>query len=145
MPNQASPAPSLRLPPAAVPVIVAAVVAGAAFSWVILRQRQEIAALKSEKASLTQAQRAATSRESAAALELGNLAQVKAGLAKAETDFAAASTQSAARITELEHLVTFLRGEVTAGQQTIERLKAEAAAAAAPVVPAGTRPAGGRR
>lgn len=134
----------LNLPPIAVVLILCGVLLLAAAAWTIFRQRQEISALRVEAASLTQAQRATASRESAAAASLTRLAETEAALAKARGDLNSTTTKSTARIEELDHLVTFLRGEVTAAQQTIERMKAEAAAAATPPA-APAKPAQGKR
>lgn len=132
MPRQVPPVPSPRLSPLAVGLILAAAVVLSAAGWAVLRQRQETAGLRAEIASLTQAQRASASRESAAGAAISRLAETEAALAKARAELSAASTQASARIAELDHLVTFLRGEVAAAQQTIERMKADLAAAAAP-------------
>lgn len=132
-----------RLAPAAVVGILCGVLLLAAAAWTMFRQRREISALRQETVSLTQAQRATASRESAAAAALGKLAETEAALAKARAELTASTAKSAARIEELDHLVTFLRGEATAAQQTIERMKTEAAAAQPPAAPA--KPSQGKR
>ncbi|MES2708600.1 MAG: hypothetical protein V4726_18545 [Verrucomicrobiota bacterium] len=137
MPRQAPPAPSprLSLSPVAVLLIVTGAVILAAAAWTTFRQRREISILRAEVSSLTQAQRATASRESAAAAAVSRLGETEAALAKERAELNAVTAQSATRIAELDHLVTFLRSEVTAAQQTIERLKAPPVPVA-PVKPA---------
>lgn len=135
---QLSPFP--RLSPVTAGVLLVILTVLAAGAWNLHRQRQEIAALRAEAATALQAQRAAASRESAAGAALSKLRETEAALARTKTDLETSNTQSAARTEELDHLVAFLRSELTAALQTIERMKTDT-----PASPPAKKGTGGSR
>lgn len=96
-------------------------------AWLLSASRAENAALRGEVATLLLAQRAASSRESLAADALRRAFRLEEALASAirgrESDPTPATPPDAARAAELERVIVFLRGEITAAHETIERLK----------------------
>ncbi len=100
-------------------------------AWWLRHSRQENAALRSELAELRLAHRVAVSHESLAAEAASRAARLEESLALMRKAPASAppplSEPDRNRTAELENVITFLREEIKAAHETIERLKEPAA------------------
>ncbi len=92
-----------------------------AAAWRLRASLEENRTLKTELATLRLAHRAANSRESLAADSLRRVTRLEEALALMRGGAAEAGDRE--RAAELERVIVFLRGEITAAQETIERLK----------------------
>jgi hypothetical protein len=95
--------------------------------WLLRSSRLENATLRAELAELRLAHRAAASRESLAAdatLRASRLEETLALMSRpAPAPAPATVLTDSTRAEELERVITFLRSEITAAHETIERLK----------------------
>lgn len=103
-------------------------------TWLWHSERRENAELRDELTTLRLAHRAATSRSSLAAGALQRAARLEEALEllRQNTPAAAAAPVAApaaapdnSRAEELERVITFLRGEINAAHETIQRLERE--------------------
>jgi hypothetical protein len=95
---------------------------GLGLTWLLRAERAENAALRGELATLMLAQRAAASRESLAADAIRRAARLDEALHLMRRE-ATPAPPDAGRAVELERVIAFLREEVNAAHETIERLK----------------------
>jgi hypothetical protein len=95
--------------------------AGLGLVWELRAERAENAALRRELATLVLAHRAAASRDSLAADAIRRAARLDEALSLMRRD--TAEPPEAGRAAELERVIAFLREEVDAAHETIERLK----------------------
>lgn len=96
---------------------------GLGLTWLLRTARAENAALRGELATLMLAQRAAASRESLAADAIRRAARLEEALNLMRRESAPAVLPDAGRAVELERVIAFLREEVNAAHETIDRLK----------------------
>ena len=96
---------------------------GLGLTWLLREERAENAALRGELATLMLAQRAAASRESLAADAIRRAARLDEALNLMRREATPAAPPDAGRAVELERVIAFLREEVNAAHETIERLK----------------------
>lgn len=103
--------------------LMAVVLLGVAWLW--RASRMENAALRAELAELRLAHRAAASRESLAADATLRASRLEETLAMMSRPVSATANVPAdtTRADELERVIAFLRSEITAAHETIERLK----------------------
>ena len=94
-------------------------------AWLLRCARQETTALRAELTALRVVQRAADSREQAALDALRRVARLEETLRLMQHPSAPVEAPDAARTVELERVILFLRGEIKAAHETIERLKQE--------------------
>jgi hypothetical protein len=96
-------------------------------AWWLRDSRKEVAALRSELAELRLAHRVAVSHESLAAEAASRAARLEETLALMRQATASApppvSDPDRNRAAELERVISFLREEIRAAHETIERLK----------------------
>ena len=95
-------------------------------AWLLRAGRAENAALRGEVATMLLAQRAAASRESLAADALRRAARLEEALTLMRREpppATPATSPDAGRAAELERVIVFLREEISAAHETIERLK----------------------
>lgn len=122
-------APALRSVPRLSPTVVLrwTLLAGGLLGmvWLLRSARQENTALRAELTALRVVQRAADSREQAARDALRRVARLEETLRLMQHPSAPVEAPDAARTAELERVILFLRGEIKAAHETIERLKQE--------------------
>ncbi len=94
-------------------------------TWLLRSARQENTALRAELTALRVVQRAADSREQAARDALRRVARLEETLRLMQHPPAPVEAPDVARTAELERVILFLRGEIKAAHETIERLKQE--------------------
>jgi hypothetical protein len=92
--------------------------------WLLHASRAENASLRAELTDLRLVHRATASRESLSAEALRRAARLEEALAVMDRPpLPAAEASDTARAAELERVISFLRGEITAAHEIIERLK----------------------
>lgn len=96
-------------------------------AWRLHTSRLENKGLRGEMSAMVQASRAAASRENMAADALRRAAQLEQMLALMRRESPAAPVPDAAKAVDLERVIAFLREEITAAHETIERLKQDGA------------------
>lgn len=97
--------------------------AGLGPALVLRAERAENTALRREMATLVLAHRAAAPHESLAADAIRRAARLEEALSLYRREAAPAELPDAGRTAELERVIAFLREEVDAAHETIERLK----------------------
>ncbi len=126
MPPTASPHRSpLRLSAGTVLPLFLALASLIVLGWTVHAGRMERQALQEELTALRLAHRAAASRESQAADAVRRARRLEEALAVMRRDPVVAESPDAARAVELERVVAFLREEIKAAHETIDRLKQE--------------------
>lgn len=122
-------APALRSVPRLSPTVVLpwTLLAGwlLGMTWLLRSARLENTVLRAELTALRVVQRATDSREQAARDALRRVARLEESLRLMQHPPAPVEAPDAARTAELERVILFLRGEIKAAHETIERLKQE--------------------
>ena len=96
-------------------------------AWVVHMARQENAALRGELTTIMLAQRTTAARGSLAADAMRRVARLEQTLALVRRDSPVVPAPDQSQTVEFERLIGFLRQEITAAHQTIERLKQDGA------------------
>ncbi len=94
-------------------------------TWLLRSARQENTALRAELTALRVVQRATDSRAQEARDALRRVARLEETLRLMQHPNAPVEAPDVARTAELERVIVFLRGEIKAAHETIERLKQE--------------------
>ncbi len=94
-------------------------------TWLLRSARQENTVLRAELTALRVVQRATDSRAQEARDALRRVARLEETLRLMQHPPAPVEAPDVVRTTELERVIQFLRGEIKAAHETIERLKQE--------------------
>ena len=117
----------LRLSPASTLSLALLTVVALGLAWVLQATRAENSALRIELGNVWLAQRAAASHQSLASDALRRAAKLEDALNLMRKELVPATEPDSNRAAELERVVIFLREEIKAAHETIERLKQDEA------------------